>query len=100
MVRPIAAQLTVPLSRARDLTPLASILHVLGTRGRLETLQLLMEGPRLSAELPARTDELHMLEDIGVIASERLGEGRLTYEWALVPGALDRIARCLSDGQP
>lgn len=99
MVRPIAAQLAVPLARAKDLTPLASILHVLGTRARLETLQLLIDGPKLSADLPARTDELHMLEDIGVIKSERLGEGRVTYEWALVPGALDRIARCLSDGQ-
>lgn len=79
------------------MTPLASILHVLGTRSRLETLQMLVNGPKLSTELPARTDELHMLEDIGVIESERLAEGRMAYEWALVPGALDRIARCLSD---
>lgn len=99
MVRPTATQLTVPLSRAKDLTALASILHVLGTRTRLETLQMLMDGPRLSAELPARADELHMLEDIGVIKAERLGEGRVTYEWALVPGALGRVSRCLSDGQ-
>lgn len=98
MVRPTAA-LTVPLSRAKDLTPLASILHVLGTRARLETLQLLMDGPRLSAELPARADELHMLEDIGVIESTRVADGRLGYEWSLVPGALERIARCLTSSE-
>lgn len=97
MVRPTATNLTVPLSRAKDMTALASILHVLGTRTRLETLKLLMDGPRLSVDLPARTDELHMLEDIGVVTSERLGDGRVTYEWALVPGALDRVARCLAD---
>lgn len=95
MVRPTAAQLTVPLSRAKDLTPLASILHVLGTRSRLETLQLLLDGPKLTADLPSRHDELRMLEDVGIIEGERLAEGRVTYEWALVPGALDRIARCL-----
>lgn len=96
MVRPTAANLTVPLSRAKDLTPLASILHVLGTRARLETLQALIDGPKLSADLPARLDELHMLEDIGVLTSERLGDGRFTYEWALAPGALERIAESLT----
>lgn len=95
MVRPSATQLTAPLSSAKDFAPLASILHVLGTRSRLETLQILMDGPRLSPDLPARTDELHMLEDIGVVSSSRLGEGRVSYQWELVPGALERIARCL-----
>ncbi|MFC6706778.1 hypothetical protein [Flexivirga alba] len=71
---------------------MASILHVLGTRARLETLQALIDGPKLSADLPARTDELRMLEDIGVITSERLSEGLITYQWTLRPGALERIA--------
>lgn len=69
MVRPTAAGLTVPLSRAKDTTPLASVLHVLGSRSRLETLQILMDGPRLTAELPARHDELNMLQDVGVVTS-------------------------------
>lgn len=43
MVRPTAAGLTVPLSRAKDTTVLASVLHVLGTKSRLDTLQLLMD---------------------------------------------------------
>ncbi|MFC6707529.1 hypothetical protein [Flexivirga alba] len=100
MVRPTAANLIVPLSRAKDVTPLASVLHVLGTRSRLETLQLLMEGPRLTADVPARADELRMLEDIGVVTSERLGARRVSYRWTLVPGALERVARCLADGEP
>ena len=95
MVRPTAATLTVPLSRAKDTTPLASVLQVLGKRSRLETLQVLMEGPRMSAELPARMDELHMLEDIGVIRSERVWPGPPRYRWELVPGALERVADCL-----
>lgn len=96
MVRPTAAGLAVPLSRAKDVTPLASLLHVLGTRSGLETLQALMSGPRLTADLPSRIDELQMLEDIGVVISERLGEGRFTYRWTLRPGALECIAKRLT----
>lgn len=44
MVHPTAVGLTVPLSRAKDTTPLAPVLRVLGTRSQLETLQLLMAG--------------------------------------------------------
>lgn len=98
MVRPTAAQLTVPLSRAKDLTPLASILHVLGTRARLETIQLLMGGPMLTSDLPARHDELRMLEDIGVITSQRVERQHL--QWSLRPGALEQIARCLTERRP
>lgn len=94
MVRPTAAQLTVPLSRAKDLTPLASILHVLGTRARLETLQLLTQGPRVTADLPARGDELHMLEEIGVVSSRRVEKQQLL--WSLEPEALVRVACCLA----
>lgn len=94
MVRPNAAQLMVPLSRAKDLTPLASILHVLGTRSRLESLQLLTQGPRLTADLPARTDELHMLEEIGVVSSRRVEKQQLL--WSLEPEALVRVACCLA----
>lgn len=83
----------MPLSRAKDVTPLASALHVLGTRARLEALQLLMDGPRLTHELPARLDELYMLEEIGVVTSQRLGPARI--RWTLVPEALTRIAECL-----
>ena len=93
MVRPTAAELTVPLSRAKDLTPLASVLHVLGTRARLETLQLLMGGARPTAQLPARIDELRMLEEIGVVRSERL-EGKRD-QWSLKPEALERIAHSM-----
>ena len=94
MVRPTAASLTVPLSRAKDLTPLASILHVLGTRARLESLQLLTQGPRVTADLPARVDELHMLEEIGVVSSRRVGKQQLL--WSLEPEALVRVACCLA----
>lgn len=93
MVRPTAAGLTVPLSRAKDVTPLASVMHVLGTWARLETLQLLMDGPRLTPELPARLDELHMLEEIGVVTSQR--QDRSPIRWTLVPGVLAHIAECL-----
>lgn len=98
MVHPNAAQLTVPLSRAKDLTPLASILHVLGTRARLETLQLLTQGPRLTADLPARVDELHMLEEVGVVSSRRVEKQQLL--WTLEPEALVRIACCLAAFEP
>lgn len=96
MVRPTAAGLSVPLSRAKDLTPLASVLRALGTRARLETLQLLMDGPLLTQELPARHDELRMLAEIGVVTFQRLDTGRPTYEWSLVPGTLERVADCLT----
>lgn len=96
MVRPTAARLTVPLSRAKDTTPLASVLHVLGTRSRLESLQLLMSGPKLTAELPARHDELRMLEDIGVVTSERLESGRLTFRWTLQRDVLERVGQVLT----
>ncbi|MFC6706833.1 hypothetical protein [Flexivirga alba] len=82
------------LSRAKDTTPLASIPRVLGTRSRLETLQLLMDGPKLSKELPSRIDELHMLREIGVVTCERLS--RLEMRWTLISDALPRIAQHLS----
>lgn len=94
MTRPAAAQLTVPLSRAKDLTALASALHVLGTRTRLETLQILTRGPRLTVDLPARADELKMLEEIGVLSSRRVEKQQLL--WTLKPEALVRIAYCLA----
>lgn len=93
MVRPTAAGLTVPLSRAKDLTPLASVLHVLGTRARLETLQILIDGPKLTAQLPARLDELHLLEKIGVVTSQLVDR---QLAWTLCPGALARVADSLT----
>ncbi|WP_446666626.1 hypothetical protein [Flexivirga sp. B27] len=93
MVRPTAIGLTVPLSRAKDLTPLASALHVLGTRPRLETLQALMDGPKLTAQLPARVDELRMLEEIGVVTSQLVDR---QLAWTLCPNALERVADSLT----
>lgn len=54
-----------------------------------------MAGPRVTADLPARIDEMQMLEDIGVVTSGRLGEGRVSYRRTLVPGALDRVGAVL-----
>lgn len=90
-----ATRLTEPLSEAADVRPLASVLRVLGTKSRLETVQLLLDGPRLTAELPARIDELHMLEDVGVITSERIHTGTQAWRWRLRPEALVRVADCL-----
>lgn len=87
-----AASLTEPLSIADDTMPLASALRVLGVRSRLEALQMLMDGPRLTAQLPARHDELNMLQDVGVVTS--VPEGR-TWRWSLVPEALEKVADCL-----
>ncbi|MFC6706775.1 hypothetical protein [Flexivirga alba] len=94
MARPTATLLTLPLFRAKDLTLLASALHVLGTRSRLETVQLLMGGPRLTVQLPARVDEMRMLEEIGVVTSELVGRQLM---WTLKPEAVGRAANCLKD---
>ena len=96
MVRPTASSLVAPLVLAEDLGPLASVLHVLGTKSRLETVQLLMHGPRLSTELPARLDELHMLREIGILTSERVSTGTRTLRWTLRLDALERVAACLA----
>lgn len=94
MARPTAADLTAPLSSATDMRPLASILHVLGTPGRLEALQLLTHGSRVTVDLPVRADELRMLEEIGVLSSRRIERQQLL--WTLEPEALVRIACCLA----
>ncbi|WP_188837868.1 ArsR/SmtB family transcription factor [Flexivirga endophytica] len=91
--KPTAASLIKPLSHTRDFTPLASVLHVLGTPARLETVQMLMGGPATAAQLPARLDELHMLEEIGLVTSRRISRQRL--EWRLNLPALERLSRSL-----
>lgn len=91
---PTAASLTEPLSRAEDLRPLASILRVIGTPARLRALQMLMDRPRLGSELPTRTDEMHMLEEVGVVVSRRVERQR--FLWELGPETLVRIGCCLA----
>lgn len=76
----------------QDLTALASALHVLGTRSRLETVPLLMDTPRLTAQLPARLDQLRMLEKLGVVASALVGRQLMG---TLQPEADGRIADSL-----
>lgn len=57
---------------------------------------MLMHGPSVSAELPARLDELHMLREIGILTSERVGFGTRTLRWTLWLDALERVAACLT----
>lgn len=94
MARPTAADLTAPLSSATDMRPLASVLHVLGTPARLETLKILARGPRVTADLPVHGYELRMLEEIGVLTSRRIERQQLL--WTFEPEALVRIACCLA----
>lgn len=97
MDRPTAASLIRPLSHTRDFKPLASVLHVLGTPARLETIQMLMGGPQTAAQLPARLDELHMLEEVGLVTSKKISRQRL--EWRLNLQALERLSRSLWEGK-
>lgn len=91
--RPTAAQFIAPIDRARDLKPLASVFRALGTRERLVALQMLVGGPMRSRDLPVRIDELHLLEDVGVLVSSR-ADGR-QLEWHLRPDVLQRVGDCL-----
>lgn len=61
---------------------------------RLETLQLLKHGSRVTADLPVHGYELRMLKEIGMLTSRRIERQRLL--WMLEPEALVRISCCLA----
>lgn len=78
------------LSDADSAAPLASVLAILGRPRRLDAVRILMtQGPQLTRNLPVRYDELHLLEDVGVIVSE-LENGR-ELRWAIRPDALSKL---------
>ncbi|WP_148043189.1 hypothetical protein [Flexivirga caeni] len=61
-----AVQFVEPISWAADFDALRRILRELSKQSRLETLQLLLAGPKQTSQLPCRLDELKAFEDLGL----------------------------------